>query len=104
MSFGSKKFRGSAESNTFGARYRALMAKRPFLLFGLPFLTVIIGGSFVLTPATAIRYERHDRKVRTMTRDEELGIGQQRRKVDMKEEYYVSFLLSRCKETYCLWG
>ncbi|KAK4176894.1 putative cytochrome c oxidase-assembly factor cox-16 [Triangularia setosa] len=88
MSFGSKKFRGSAESNAFGARYRAMMAKRPFLLFGLPFLTVIIGGSFVLTPATAIRYERHDRKVRTMTRDEELGIGQQRRKVDMREEYY----------------
>ncbi|KAK0671368.1 putative cytochrome c oxidase-assembly factor cox-16 [Cercophora samala] len=88
MSFGSKKFRGSAESNTFGARYRSMMAKRPFLLFGLPFLTVIIGGSFVLTPATAIRYERHDRKVRTLTRDEELGIGQQRRKVDMKEEYY----------------
>ncbi|KAK4229540.1 cytochrome c oxidase assembly protein COX16-domain-containing protein [Podospora fimiseda] len=86
--FPSKKFRSSADSNTFGARYRAMMAKRPFLLFGLPFLTVIIAGSFVLTPAAAIRYERHDRKVRSMTREEELGVGSKKRKVDIREEYY----------------
>ncbi|KAI1436977.1 cytochrome c oxidase assembly protein COX16-domain-containing protein [Xylaria sp. CBS 124048] len=86
--FPSKKFRGSAEANTFAAKYRALMAKRPFLLFGLPFMTVIVAGSFALTPATAIRYERHDRKVRQMTRDEELGINKGGRKVNMKDEYY----------------
>ncbi|KAK6430530.1 Cytochrome oxidase assembly [Oleoguttula sp. CCFEE 5521] len=45
-------------------------------------------GSFFLTPATALRYERHDRKVRQMTEDERLGIGKDKRKVDMKEEYY----------------
>ena len=78
-----------ARSNTWGARYRSAMAKHPFLLFGLPFLTVIIGGSFVLTPATAVRYERYDRKVRQMTREEELGIGKSGRKVDIREEYYV---------------
>ena len=70
------------------------MAKRPFLLFGLPFLAVMIGGSFVLTPATAIRYERHDRKVRQLTKEEELSVGRNKRKVDLKEEYYVSFLPS----------
>ncbi|KAL0265040.1 Cytochrome oxidase assembly [Diplodia seriata] len=48
----------------------------------------MVAGSFFLTPATALRYERHDRKVRQMTREEELGIGQNKRKVDMKEEYY----------------
>lgn len=89
--FPNKKFRGAADANTFGAKYRSIMAKRPFLLFGLPFLTVIVGGSFVLTPATAIRYERHDRKVRQMSKEEALGVGKDRRKVDMKEEYYVSF-------------
>jgi cytochrome c oxidase assembly protein subunit 16 len=47
-------------------------------------------GSFFLTPATALRYERHDRKVKTMTEDEKLGIGKDRRRIDMKEEYYVS--------------
>lgn len=67
------------------------MAKRPFLLFGLPFMTVIVAGSFVLTPATAVRYEKHDRRVRQMTREEELGVGKSRRRVNMKDEYYVGF-------------
>ncbi|KAM7205350.1 Cytochrome c oxidase assembly protein COX16 domain containing protein [Rhypophila sp. PSN 637] len=88
--FQNKKFQSSATTNTYGAKYRAMMAKRPFLLFGLPFLAVMIGGSFVLTPATAIRYERHDRKVRQMSREEELSMTKTKRKVDLKEEYYVS--------------
>ncbi|KXJ93883.1 cytochrome c oxidase assembly protein COX16 [Microdochium bolleyi] len=88
--FPSKKFRGTgpAASSSLASRYRAMMAKRPFLLFGLPFMAVVVAGSFVLTPATAIRYEKHDRKVRQMTRDEELGVGKAGRRVDMKEEYY----------------
>ena len=88
--FQKNKFPSKGHANTFAARYRAAMAKHPFALFGLPFLAVIIGGSFVLTPATAIRYERHDRKVRQMTREEELNVGKGRRKVDIREEYYVS--------------
>ncbi|KAK3935688.1 cytochrome c oxidase assembly protein COX16-domain-containing protein [Diplogelasinospora grovesii] len=90
--FPNRKFRSAADTNTFAARYRALMAKHPFLLFGLPFMSVMVAGSFVLTPATAIRYERHDRKVRQMTREEELSVGKTKRKVDIREEYYVSSL------------
>ncbi|KAL7934230.1 cytochrome c oxidase assembly protein COX16 domain-containing protein [Trichoderma chlorosporum] len=71
-----------------GVRYRALIGKHPFLTFGLPFIAVIVAGSFVLTPATAIRYEKHDRKVRQLTKDEELNVRRAARKVDMKEEYY----------------
>ena len=48
----------------------------------------MVAGSFVLSPATALRYERHDRKVRQLSREEELGLGKNRRKVDMREEYY----------------
>lgn len=88
--FQSRKFRSSAEANKLGMRYRAAMAKHPFLLFGLPFMSVIVAASFVLTPATAIRYERHDRKVRQLTREEELGVGKAGRRVDIREEYYVS--------------
>jgi cytochrome c oxidase assembly protein subunit 16 len=88
--FQNKKYRSAADSGSFAAKYRAMMAKRPFLLFGLPFMTVIIAGSFVLTPATAVRYEKHDRRVRQMTREEELGVGKTGRKVNMKDEYYVS--------------
>ena len=57
------------------ARYRSGLARHPFLLFGLPFIATMVAGSFFLTPATAIRYEKHDRKVRRMSKEEELGIG-----------------------------
>ncbi|KAI0125276.1 cytochrome c oxidase assembly protein COX16-domain-containing protein [Xylariales sp. AK1849] len=86
--FQNKKFRGAADAGTIAARYRGLMAKHPFLMFGLPFISIVVAGSFVLTPATAVRYEKHDRRVRQMTRDEELGVGKGGRKVNMKDEYY----------------
>ncbi|KAH8885762.1 hypothetical protein GQ53DRAFT_659493 [Thozetella sp. PMI_491] len=86
--FGNKKFISAADASKIGPRYRVMLAKHPFLLFGLPFITVMIAGSFVLTPATAIRYERQDRKVRQLSREEELRVGKSGRKVDMKDEYY----------------
>ncbi|KAL6865568.1 Cytochrome oxidase assembly [Amphichorda felina] len=86
--FQNNKFRSAADMNRVGMRYRAIMNKHPFLSFGLPFLAVIIAGSFVLTPAAAIRYERHDRKVRQMTKEEELNVRRAPRRVDMREEYY----------------
>lgn len=67
-----------------------MMKKHPFLLFGLPFMSVVVAGSFILTPAAAIRYEKYDRKVRQVSQQEQLGLGQNRRKVDIREEYYVS--------------
>jgi cytochrome c oxidase assembly protein subunit 16 len=90
--FQRKKFRPSSSSHTIAARYRASLKHHPFLLFGLPFLATMVAGSFFLTPATALRYENHDRRVKRMSKEEELGIGKDRRKVDMKEEYYVRLL------------
>lgn len=87
--FQNKTFRSTSDMDKLGMRYRHLINKHPFLTFGLPFIAVIVVGSFVLTPATAIRYERHDRKVRQMTSDEALNVRRGARKVDMKEEYYV---------------
>ncbi|KAI9851276.1 MAG: Cytochrome oxidase assembly [Thelocarpon superellum] len=91
--FPSKKYVSAAASTgTIAARYRQQMSRHPFLLFGLPFLATIVAGSFFLTPATAIRYEKHDRKVRRMTEDERLGVGREGgRKVSAEsvaEEYY----------------
>ena len=48
----------------------------------------MVAGSFFLTPATALRYERHDRKMKRLTEEEKMGIGKDRRKVDVNEEYY----------------
>ena len=86
--FQSRKFRPASFQDTLGAKYRAGLARHPFLLFGLPFLATMLAGSFFLTPATALRYERHDRKMRQMSKEEELGIGKDRRHVDINEEYY----------------
>jgi cytochrome c oxidase assembly protein subunit 16 len=94
--FSTKKFRSAAYESSIAARYRSALARHPFALFGLPFIATMLLGSFFLTPATALRYERHDRKVRQLTEDERLGIGKDKRKIDMKEEYYVSFMVVGC--------
>lgn len=95
--FQNKKFRSTASASTLGARYRLLLAKHPFALFGLPFIGTIVAGSFFLTPATALRYEKHDRKVKRLSEDEALGLGKGRRKVDLNEEYYVSYGRGRAR-------
>jgi len=86
--FPANKFRPRSYEKSVGSWYRRNLNHHPFALFGLPFILTIVAGSFFLTPATAIRYERHDRKVKQLTREEELGIGKGRRRVDINEEYY----------------
>ncbi|KAF2660482.1 cytochrome c oxidase-like protein-assembly factor cox16 [Lophiostoma macrostomum CBS 122681] len=85
--FASKSFKATLP-NSLAARYRKQLNKRPFLLFGLPFISTIVGGSFLLTPATALRYERYDRKNQQITQEEAMGLRANRRKVNMKDEYY----------------
>lgn len=41
---------------------------------------------------TQIRYDRRDEKVTMLDEEEALSIGQNKRKVDMKEEYYVRII------------
>ncbi|KAH8690972.1 cytochrome c oxidase assembly protein cox16 mitochondrial precursor [Talaromyces proteolyticus] len=78
--FQSKPFRrATTASSTLGERlgaiYRARLPRHPFLLFGLPFIAVIVAASFVITPATALRYERHDRRVRQLNQEEVMTLG-----------------------------
>ncbi|KAA8650036.1 hypothetical protein EYZ11_003258 [Aspergillus tanneri] len=63
---------------------------------------IIVAGSFVLTPATALRYERYDRKVKQLNQEEAMSLGLKgpdgeegikrnpRRRIigDEREEYY----------------
>jgi cytochrome c oxidase assembly protein subunit 16 len=86
--FSSKSFAATLP-NSIAARYRKALQKHPFLLFGLPFISTIVAGSFMLTPATALRYERYDRKNQQITHEQAMGLRQERRKVNMKDEYYV---------------
>lgn len=105
--FQSKTFRRETTASSsfrerLGAVYRARLPRHPFLLFGLPFIAIIVAGSFALTPAAAIRYERHDRKVQQLSQEEALQLGLKgpdgesikrnpRRRIigDEREEYYV---------------
>ena len=38
----------------------AKVKKRPFILFGLPFIAIIVGGSFGLSQLTQTRYDHRD--------------------------------------------
>ncbi|PGH17556.1 cytochrome c oxidase assembly protein COX16, mitochondrial [Helicocarpus griseus UAMH5409] len=78
--FQAKRFRpsntaGATLGERIGIKYRANLNKHPFLLFGLPFIGIMLAGSFLLTPATALRYERHDRRVQQVSQDEAMGLG-----------------------------
>jgi hypothetical protein len=65
------------------------LRRRPFLLFGAPFLAVVVLSSFALSSFTQTRYDYRDQKVTAMSKEEELGMRRDRRKVDVREEYYV---------------
>lgn len=77
--FESRQFRGNKPASSWEERiadfYKRSVNKRPFIFFGLPFLTLMVGASFILTPATALRYERHDRKHREVTHSEAMELG-----------------------------
>ncbi|KAF7502378.1 Cytochrome oxidase assembly [Endocarpon pusillum] len=79
--FPSNPFRPSGNSSAlpFGERigvlYRRKLASHPFLLFGLPFISLMVMSSFLLTPATALRFENHDRKNREVSTHEALNLG-----------------------------
>jgi len=69
--------------------YQAKLRRSPFLFFGFPFLAIIVIGSFALSSFTSVRYERHDEKVKIATEEELLGLQKERRRPDIREEYYV---------------
>lgn len=92
--FSSKPFPSAASTNTIGAKYRRALKAHPFALFGLPMVALMLAGSFVLTPATAIRYEKYDRKTHMLDSQQALGLGRlkesakKRGKGDIREEYW----------------
>ncbi|KZV97658.1 hypothetical protein EXIGLDRAFT_607739 [Exidia glandulosa HHB12029] len=79
------------------------MIRRNPALFGVPFIALIVGGSFGLQNLTQLRYDVHDRKTnrapRTLaplltrlpqvpTEDEKLLQSKQKRKFDIRDEYF----------------
>ncbi|KAK9719642.1 Cytochrome oxidase assembly, variant 2 [Basidiobolus ranarum] len=67
----------------------SIVRKYPFITFGVPFLTVIVGGSFLLSQMTQTRYDFHDHKVNAVSTEEKLHLDKNRRKFSLQEEYWV---------------
>ena len=84
--FARKRHKQSALSSWYQVKLR----KSPFLFFGLPFLSIIVLGSYALSNFTTIRYERHDQKVKVATEEDLLRLDKDRRRPDIREEYNVS--------------
>lgn len=66
----------------------SLARRRPFLSFGLPFMSILILGSFALSSFTQTRYDLRNSKVQTLSKEEELKMDKKRKKVDIREEYW----------------
>ncbi|KAI9010364.1 cytochrome c oxidase assembly protein COX16-domain-containing protein [Phycomyces nitens] len=62
--------------------------KHPFVLFGLPFLAIMVGGSFGLAQLTQTRYDHRDMRNTKLAKEEALGIDKNRRKLSLQEEYW----------------
>lgn len=74
-------------------RINQMLVRQPFLTFGLPFIGIMVASSFLLENFTQIRYERQQLREQTLSKEQELGIQRNRRKVDLREEYNVGFAL-----------
>jgi Cytochrome c oxidase assembly protein COX16 len=71
------------------SKLNGLIRRHPVAFFGLPFLITMVGGSFLLATFTRTRYELHDSKNYQISKEEELHMRKDRRKIDIREEYFV---------------
>ncbi|TFK36431.1 cytochrome c oxidase assembly protein COX16-domain-containing protein [Crucibulum laeve] len=57
-------------------------------LFGVPFVLLMVVSSYALTTFTQTRYDLHDQKVKNVSKEQELRLDQNRKKFDIREEYF----------------
>ncbi|KAI8333178.1 cytochrome c oxidase assembly protein COX16-domain-containing protein [Chlamydoabsidia padenii] len=62
--------------------------KHPFVFFGLPFIVIMVGGSFGLAQMTQTRYDHRDMRHRKVAKEEALGMDKNRRPLSIQEEYF----------------
>lgn len=53
---------------------------------------LMVGSSFALENFTRTRYDYQATKVQSMSWEEDMGMSKNRKKVDLREEYYVGQL------------
>ncbi|QRV74833.1 cytochrome C oxidase assembly protein COX16, mitochondrial [Ceratobasidium sp. AG-Ba] len=82
--FGSRPYRPNA---TFMGNIGQTLKKHPSY-FGIPFVLLMVGGSFALQTLTQTRYDLHEKKVTQISKEEELHMNKNRKPVDIREEYF----------------
>ncbi|ETW86362.1 lignin medium expressed protein 8 [Heterobasidion irregulare TC 32-1] len=75
-------------SNALNQSAVARAVRRSPLLFGIPFVSLIVGTSFGLQAFTQTRYDLHSQKVTQLTKEQALGLDRNRKKFDIREEYF----------------
>lgn len=71
-----------------GSIPRSSPPKYAFLKFGLPFLSVVVLGSFLLQSFTKTRYEKQKLKKTRMTQEEEEQLMKKKKVLSIQEEYW----------------
>ncbi|KAF8498358.1 cytochrome c oxidase assembly protein COX16-domain-containing protein [Gautieria morchelliformis] len=56
--------------------------------FGIPFVLLIVAASFGLQNLTQTRYELQARRVHEVSEEEQLKLKKNRKKIDLREEYF----------------
>ncbi|KXN74112.1 hypothetical protein CONCODRAFT_32552, partial [Conidiobolus coronatus NRRL 28638] len=62
--------------------------KHPFLFFGLPFISIIVGASFFMTRFTQTRYDYQKTRTQIVSQEQSLKIDKDRKKFNIQEEYW----------------
>ncbi|KAL6925709.1 hypothetical protein ACO0SA_000310 [Hanseniaspora valbyensis] len=90
-SFGFRAFRSKRQQElyekSFAGKYAKNFREKPFLYFGLPFLTLVTLGQYLLTEFYQVKIDRDDTKVQIINADD-LEKSLNKRPVDLKEEFY----------------
>ena len=87
MGFASQPLNPTPFQKTVASRLR----NRPFLYFGVPFLSIVVLASYGLQEFTKTRYEYHDTKVQTVS---QVLFGEDRKETDPGREFDFLCLLS----------
>lgn len=90
--FGNNVYRGKraqlAYDKTVAGKYQNLVRKNHFLYFGLPFMLSIVAGSLYLQRFVELKWERFDDKYQQLHEEEMLGLIDNRRSFDKRDDYY----------------
>ncbi|KAJ3062875.1 hypothetical protein HDU99_005073, partial [Rhizoclosmatium hyalinum] len=62
--------------------------QRQFFFFGMPFLATMVGATAMLSNLTQTKFDLKDKKVQAVSKEEELKLDANRKRLNLQEEYF----------------